>query len=646
MSKFYALIVFMALNVSLMSADVYTRKDGTKLTLLNMCKGVLSNAGHIEKLAEKLDEGEEIYLSDPYYHNSKRVFDVEVVISNTDSTVIFTLNIKGNIDERFYLEGNNIFAIRDDMSIYYFYEVRRWFYDEYKNTDYYFDILRVNLMYVMNYQTKNGYIQLQGFPSKSSNWGVTVPVFFVSCKSYEGKDSTSVLYGIDKMLPHYDKVSATWNVAYLVAYVFGDYKYLFDIPVPHGLDASFKKDYETLKAAVKTKNHKETIKYIKTLNVKTSSVMQENERDELILFMIQNKLDIKEFDIFKKEKKFYFSRNAVALLCKTPDLLDAFFITPLCGGDKYNQFGEDYTRIFAQNMIEARNQKTMDVLIENGVFSHEDDVAIQICSALKNKDFISVQNIIKQNNKNFKQIAQRCILSEQKTVLETILDTNNSSLIEQVLCNEEIELEIISVTFDNICSFDGDNISILFMLPEYKNKTLIFLPHLETLTCPNETNCYNFNLYSQAIWEDVHIDLSWENALPPSKIKNRICRLYRDDIFDSIYDFASNFETKKDSVSSDSFNNFYSSNNVYYSNVPMRLDDGELIFDTSVTNTAGETLLMRAIRRGNIDFCKELLKKGVCVNAKNNDGQTAQDIATVQANKKIISLLKKYTKNK
>ena len=48
-------------------------------------------------------------------------------------------------------------------------------------------------------------------------------------------------HGDWNLKPSYNSISNSWNAGYLYRYVIGDFKSIMDMPVPEGLDASFKK---------------------------------------------------------------------------------------------------------------------------------------------------------------------------------------------------------------------------------------------------------------------------------------------------------------------------------------------------------------------------------------------------------------------
>ncbi len=317
--KYLIFVMLCSLAINLFS-ESFTRKDGSKIVFNDLLSSVIGKTGNLEQLGENLDSVEQ------NKKGSAKKIDLEITVYTSKSKLIFEINTTNNIDldERFYYSNPRGFFIYTDMPNEYFHAVSDWFYGEHRGKTYYSDLSNLEPLYVFNYKNKNGKIQFQGVIQKSYYGSqLQMPVFFITCGSYEVRDSTEGVYGVDKPLPHYNSINSTYNAAYFVAYFFSDYQKIKDLPVPNRLNASFKNDFDKIPTYIDNNNWNLLTSMIKKYKLNFSYTI--NNDQSILDLLLKSNAQLSVYEAFSNNEDINYTKYIDLIIEKDAGLISFFY---------------------------------------------------------------------------------------------------------------------------------------------------------------------------------------------------------------------------------------------------------------------------------------------------------------------------------
>lgn len=663
MKRTFYILAFLLLSVKVFS-DEFIRKDGSKLIVNDLLTSVIGKTGNIEKLASNLDSVEQKFLEDNESCSAKKI-DLAVAIYMNQSKLVFEINIANdvNLDERFYESVNRLFYVKHDMPYKYFYAVSDWFYGEHKNSSYYGDLNKLDPLYVFNYKNSNGKIQFQGIVS-TSYFGsrlivptLSVPVFFMTCGPYEIKVPAEDRYysGFSFGSPYYNAIKSTYNTAYFVAYLFSDYKRLLSMPVPAGLDGSFKTDHDNIVRYIKSGNWNSLSPLIKKYRMDFSYPVDDDA--QILTQLLRKDAPLSVYENFLGKEKFDYS-NYLDLILESDANHISFFYTFLNDALKKTCITQlqqnapdkffDFLRIQKSDVRSMVLDGSIDLLtlaktsIDNLIFSTKD---------LQTKDLLLLFPKIQDNPDKIRAVIANRTDNYSKFVDYYYLSFNQY-LSGESITQKQKELDIPPTTF--------------YLSTMYCNPKTVFQNLIEQNSAEaNETLKYLFenDILTLIIKTKTIVAVKCGNmSFPLSNIRGwlsngYISELFNDSVFSAAYDlFAGNMQVEKLFEGSDldlqyphcSFSLLFEDSTKFGKDNKT----GEFIFgnlrkgkfenrDISFKDSKMNTLLHLAATNGNVKLSQDLLKQGIDASLKNSDGKTALDIAKENGNKKIQKLLEK-----
>ena len=324
MKKVFFLCLSLLLAANLFS-ESFIRKNGSKIAFNDLLSSIIGKTGNLEKLGENLDSVEQKFLEQNEKCSARKI-DLEITVYTSKSKLIFEINTTNDIDldERFYVSNSRVFYVNTDMPYKYFHAVSDWFYGEHRNSSYYSDLNKMDPLYVFNYRNKNGKIQFQGI-IQTAYYGtiLKIPVFFITCGSYEIRDSAEGVYGSTKSLPHYNAIKSTYNAAYFVSYLFSDYQKIKDLPVPTGLDTGFKNAFNKIPDYINSSNWNSLISTIKKYGLYFSYSIKDDK--SVLDSLLKSKAPLAVYEAFSDKENFNYAEYINLIIEKDADYISFFY---------------------------------------------------------------------------------------------------------------------------------------------------------------------------------------------------------------------------------------------------------------------------------------------------------------------------------
>lgn len=439
--------------------------------------------------------------------------------------------------------------------------------------------------------------------------------------------------------PKYNEVTQSWNSGYIYRYIIGDFEIIKDMPVPPGLDDSFKKDFERIPQVIEQKDWKTFNSFVSKYDLKLNNYFTT---------LLENEAPVSVYQSFSESQiQKYDYKNAIPDICKNIKLLIFF----------YNYFSKS------------------ELELVTDYFKKNPDVYVDFCKTA-NMEFSTLEPslpeyfVLKCSVDNVEYITRSYDISLVTPVLSKI----ENERIEKILKNRNDEvsnflklyyLDFNSVSIDKLINYsDKLNLTISDLL--INNVYDITKPVLEKLI---ENESYS-NVVESLFEKDfvkliiinsneVYITTDFNNpgiSIPNYKASDLITKILQDPIFDISYKVYSGEITLDELFSSDSlivnnckFKLTFDSGEDYSSS---KKKTGTFLFgeikngklskkNIKIINSKNETLLFISIRNGNDVLSQQLIKEGIDTSIQNIEGKTALNIAIDTGNTKIQKILRK-----
>lgn len=442
------------------------------------------------------------------------------------------------------------------------------------------------------------------------------------------------------LFPKYNEVAKSWNAAYIYQYIVGNFEEIKDMPVPPGLDDSFKNALDKTPLVIENKDWATFISYVKTYDLKL---------DRYFSNLLKYNAPVSVFEAFPKEmlRKFKYDPY-IPYICSNVDLLIFFY-------DKFskseieillNYFKEkpdDYvdfckvanlefssldpnlpvyfvkncsvdnveyiTRSYDISLVTSILSKIENERIEKILKNRDDDISNFLKFYYLDFDTVTADKLIYYSGKlnlDFSHLLMTNVYEINKPVLEKLIGNENySKVIEDLFEKDLLKLIVINSSYVQISTdFDSKGIDIW----NYKNSRIIS----QILNEPVFEISYK--LYSGEILLD--------ELFKPYSIIIDNCK------FSLTLDSVETYSFLKKNTGSFLFG---------------ELKNNKLIKkNIFITNSQNETLLFTAIRNGNDVLAQQLIKDGIDITVQNIEGKTALDVASELGNAKIEKLLRNH----
>lgn len=452
-------------------------------------------------------------------------------------------------------------------------------------------------------------------------------------------DSTNIQ---DWLYPKYNDASKSWNSGYLYKYIIGDFDSILDLPVPEGLDDSFKKNIPEIPNIIKSKNWSKFNTFVSKYDLKLKNYFSD---------LLENNAPLSVFSIFSEGQKYSlnYEKHISSIMEKDKTFLDYFY--------KYFNKAErkivsDYLISSPDDFIQFNKKQNCKI---SSIFDLLPENLIMNCS-LENIEYLT---------KDYKIDVLYPIMSKlENNKIEIILKERNDNISEF--------LKFYYLNFDDEVSFSK--------LTEYSKKLekeeACHSFYCEKFYCIDKTICERLidEKYSEILRElfDKNIlkivinrtkgvlirtDLS-EYEVEISDYSN--CSFLKELIDDAMFEVAYWLFSEEIDAEDLFFPQVFVDKNYKFS---LYFDDGTQYRDSKTKtgnflfgelkkgkikkkkidflNSENETLLFKAIREGNDKFAQQLIQEGIDISIINKNGKSAIDIAKDEGNVKIQKLLEK-----
>lgn len=447
------------------------------------------------------------------------------------------------------------------------------------------------------------------------------------------------------------------NAAYLYLYVTGNYEKIDYLPVPSGLDDSFKKAFRSLLTNIENKKWNEIIRAIEKYNISDKYFLP---TDTLAVPTLFEKLV--EFnappDVWKTFNSF--SSNCFSNASKYIKDFNTESLLYICSKLKTEYLKDVFLAL-------EDSQEKIDAILKN----RDDNVAKDFAMFFHNyttfEELENQRHALKKSDDEF--YLCRTKLNDGDflpSILEKLCLENKSDILD-ILFEKKIKCAI--VYSDEIYSLEwirlGGEPSSEF------GCTISFF-----CDTPNWSKVKNYSLKHKTFVEwglkGGYVKYTLENFPKNNYIEN----LYINSVFKISYFFATNdddFYSMRSNKMTQIDTNLYmmvdSVHNVSIKELEykypewckmmqtaihestqeskdvnsdwFKIQDGKYVCNLEFKNSNNDTILMHAIRQGNSKFAAKLLKQNIDINAVNNDGKTALDIAIENGDKKTGKMLRK-----
>lgn len=636
-------------------SESFTRKDGSKIVFNDLLSSVIGKTGNLEKLGENLDSVEQKFLDQNEKCSAKKI-DLEITVYTSKSKLIFEINTTNNIgfDERFYVSSPRLFYINTDMPYKYFHAVSDWFYGEHRGKTYYSDLNNLDPLYVFNYKNKNGKIQFQGV-IQTSYYGsqLKMPVFFITCGSYEVRDSAEGVYGATKTLPHYNAVKSTYNAAYFVSYLFSDYQRIKDLPVPNGLDASFKNDFDKIPTYIDNNNWNLLTSMIKKYKLNFSYTISNDQ--SILDLLLKSNAQLSVYEAFSNNEDINYTKYIDLIIEKDAGLISFFykFFTDSQKEaiiKKLQQVAPDKFFAFLQNEnINPTELIASGIILNETLAKCSQENLIYATKSLETKDLLSLFPLLQDSPEKIQAIIKDRDDKYSRFVDYFYLSFNEYSSGEKV-SQKQKSLDIFPDSFYLRTMYGNSETVFEKMAKSNLNELLDYLFSNGTF----KLIIFDKNKLSVKC-EAKYFDLTDRNDILSN---NYIKKIIQDAKFNAAYDLFTNRIRPEDLFKSkvEFYNCSFSLHFEDSSAFDKNNKSGEFLFgtlkkgkienrDISFRDSSMNTLLHQAVKKENTKFIQELLKNGIDTSLQNSEGKTALDIAVEMRNKKIQKILEEARNN-
>lgn len=641
---FCAFLCVLALMTEGLSAEVYTRKDGSKVTLVNTCKGVLGSIRNVSALADEFDKIE----------NAAKEISVTLSLDNKITFTIYTEDT--GISDSLY--SNEYHFLHNWLPKEYFRTIYLWFLDEAENKGYFNDISDDMFLFIFNYKTKNGAVQFQGLYRPHYFNGITmniltVPVFFVDCVQYRGKgyfDLTGGQPAYFGEVPHYNKLKNSWNVAYLVAYIFSDILQIKDIPVPPGLDDSFLQKYKEFATSINSGDLSKIIAAMSDAGLRWQSLSDSEKQSILNLFApLINKHEVAKITDYTRK----FGIKISEFLKADQDKIFVDIVANGCKEDDLKLFSADYkpsdkAKSLLIELPNIYNSDVQDLLVKHNILTKKELVALSLYNTIKDNHYSDVQEILKKanpaskENLNLQEFAFVRIPGTYFSVSDLLRNIDSNDFFAYIAPTMLSNFDLATVVFHPAKLGDC---KVAFFFNE---KSTLYNESSETIYFDPIRKKIDFAKYGYLVY--ISAAVAGKLSVPSFKKEmehvngalKEIYQKYQDGVFECIYNLIENRGDASYVADAISGKASIKGGETDFYSLPVMLNKKDIDFDTTVADSQGNTLLIKAAKDEDVNIAKYLLKKGVDPTAKNNDGKNAYSFAIERGNKKLIGLLKKY----
>lgn len=204
MKKNFAIILILLIGCGTLFAEVFTTEKDQKIAFINSTKIEMT-----EKTAETIAAN---------------------LWSWKNAVFLMSINDSGNILIEVVIEQDK-FSILDSTNFlaWLYYNIAGNISNENQRNDFYRCGFFVNLLFKLPRGNLNFYASL-----RKNGRVMLYDNFKVESGSYSGE--------VRDFVPTYNSLTETWNSAYLYYYIIEDFERIKDMPVPPGLDDSFKNE--------------------------------------------------------------------------------------------------------------------------------------------------------------------------------------------------------------------------------------------------------------------------------------------------------------------------------------------------------------------------------------------------------------------
>lgn len=438
--------------------------------------------------------------------------------------------------------------------------------------------------------------------------------------------------------PKYNEASQSWNSGYLYRYIIGDFDKIMDMPVPPGLDDSFKTDIPNIPNYIENKEWEKFNSLIKKYDLKLSkyldslisnnapsSIFANYSADELKQQDYKNYINnicsnIKQLIFFYQ----YFNDSELELVkqyfTENPDVYVEFCKTAQL---EFSSLDPNLPEYFVINCsLENVNYitRSYDIKLVSPVLPKLDKERIE--EVLKNRTDI-ISEFLKLYYLNFESVSYDKLLSymkkleiDQSEFFTTNIFDIDKTLAEKLADNQYSK--VLKELFDkNIFKIQIINSNELKVLTDFDKPGCIISNYKESEVLTNVLKQPLFDISYKLYTNEITVG----DLFAPNSITVDNCK------FELQLDNGEILSESKKKTGSFVFG---------------ELKSGKLSSkNISVINNQNETLLFTAIRNGNDAFAQKLIKEGIDKTVVNTEGKTALDVAIETGNTKIQKLLKK-----
>lgn len=453
-------------------------------------------------------------------------------------------------------------------------------------------------------------------------------------------DSTDIY---DWLYPKYNAASKSWNSGYLYRYIIGDFESIKNLPVPQGLDDSFKKDIVRIPNIIEAKNWGVFNGFVTKYNLKLKNYFN---------VLLENNAPLSTFSAFSEGQRSAFDYTSLIpeIIKKDGTYFDFF----------YKYFNKKEKELFRDNLKDSP-----DSFIE---FYKKQN--LEISSVYE----VLLENIILDCSLENVEYATK---SYDIKLLAPVMSKLDKNKIEKILKNRNDEvsnfLRFYYLEFEDNVSVEklldmakklGVDLSDFFTTKIYDIEKTIAEKLTEEEFSAALQNLFERDILKLIISKSDDISISADYNLNGIKILNyEKSSAIKHILYDSLLEVAYKIYTDNSLVEKLFFPESIIQKGCKFS---VRFEDDSYFFDSKsksgkfllgelkkgkivkkhihIVNSENETLLFLSIRNGNNKFSQQLIKEGIDVNVKNLDGKTALDIAKEMGNTKIQKILERNMK--
>lgn len=602
----FALFLFVTLDCF---ADTWTSEKGQKLTFTNLTS-IKFKKDSLPKIGEEITRWK-------------------------NASIVFSINNQGNALCEIVIVPDNYDPLASTEWIAWLYN---WFITSIEDSSQQSGFMNLGFFVRFRLNFSRGSIE-QYAALKRSGYVKFYDDMHFEAGDYKA-DSTDMY---DWLYPKYNAATKSWNSGYLYKYIIGDFESIKDLPVPAGLDDTFKKAMSEIPNLIRERNWKKFNSLISRYDLKFEKYFDT---------LLENDAPVSVFSMFSESQKYNFSykEKLSTIVEKDITLMDYFFqyfskkekellrdllqSTP----DEFIKFFKKHdTKIstlfetIPENIIlecSAENieyvSKDYDILALSKIMSRLDEEKIKIILQNRNDNvanFLRFYYLDFEKEISFEKLSEMAdsfsseislyqfycenIFNIEVPIAEKLANEKYSSTLSDLFKNNILKIIVAETTIFSITTdFDKFGVS----MHDYEKSSVI------KQIISDGTLQVAYELYTE--------EISIESLFYPNSITKNNCK------FSLYFDGG----------------NKYSDSNIKKSGSFLfgELKKGKFvkkIFD--FTNSNNENLLFLSLRNGNDKFSQQLIKEGIDISIINSDGQSPLDISKEMGNVKIQKLLEK-----